>query len=81
MRASVSASNIRAITPGMSVIRYFRIYNRGGQLIYDSPNTRQGWDGTWQGKPQPTGGYVWMVGGTDYLGQSHTAKGTMVLIR
>ncbi len=71
----------RAVTPGMAVIRYFRIYNRNGQLIYDSPNTQEGWDGTWKGQPQPTGGYVWMIGGIDYLGQSHTAKGAMVLIR
>lgn len=38
----------------------FRIYDRWGQLIYDTPFL-PGWDGNFSGSPQPTGAYVYFV--------------------
>lgn len=38
----------------------FRIYNRWGQMVFDNPN-RPGWDGTYGGKPQPTGTYLYFA--------------------
>jgi gliding motility-associated-like protein len=34
------------------------IYNRWGELIYQSQNQHKGWDGMHQGKPVPQGTYV-----------------------
>ncbi len=50
-------------------------------LVFSTSQLGRGWDGTVNGKPQDTGGYVWMVQGTDYTGKLVTKKGTMVLIR
>ena len=36
---------------------------------------------TLNGKPQPVGTYVWLIKGLDYLGNIHSEKGTVVLIR
>ncbi len=33
---------------GMTAIYYFRIYNRYGQLVYNSTDPEKGWDGTWR---------------------------------
>jgi gliding motility-associated-like protein len=71
----------RPIPVGISSIEFFRIYNRNGQLVYSTSKIGQGWDGTVNGKPQDSGGYVWMVRGTDYTGKAIFKKGTMVLIR
>jgi gliding motility-associated-like protein len=71
----------RVIAVGMASIYFFNIYNRYGQLIYSSTDTKEGWDGTFQGKAQPTGTFVWMVKGIDYNGVIHAAKGTVTLIR
>jgi gliding motility-associated-like protein len=71
----------RAIPVGISKLEMFRIYNRNGMLVYSNSRIGEGWDGNLNGKPQPSGGYVWMVEGTDYTGKPMSKKGTMVLIR
>ncbi len=65
-----SSNNIfRPIPVGISKIDYFRVYNRNGMLLYSTSQIGMGWDGTFNGKPQDLGGYVWMVQGTDYTGK------------
>jgi gliding motility-associated-like protein len=71
----------RPIPVGISSMKYFRIYNRWGELIYSTSRMGEGWDGTLNGKPQDSGTYVWMVEGTDYTGRVIFKKGTMILIR
>jgi hypothetical protein len=74
-------SVFRPIPVGIASLEYFRIYNRLGELVYNTSTIGNGWDGTLNGSAQNAGGYVWMVKGTDYLGHVITKKGTMVLIR
>jgi len=76
------ANNIfRPIPVGISKINYFRVYNRNGMLLYNTSQMGMGWDGTFNGKMQDLGGYVWMVQGTDYTGKVVSKKGTVVLVR
>jgi PKD-like domain/CHU_C Type IX secretion signal domain len=74
-------SVFRPIPVGISSLDYFRIYNRVGQLVYNTSAIGSGWDGMLNGTPQSSGGYVWMVRGTDYTGNIITKSGTMVLVR
>lgn len=40
----------------------FRVFNRWGQLIYNGDeNHGEGWDGTYQGVPQPTEVYIYQI--------------------
>jgi len=71
----------RPLPIGMKSITYFRVYNRWGLLMYSSTQSEKGWDGTYHGKPQDPGVYVWMVEGIDYLDKRITKKGSVVLIR
>ncbi|TDW95962.1 Ig-like domain-containing protein [Dinghuibacter silviterrae] len=71
----------RPILVGISSLQFFRVYNRYGQLVYSTSSTETGWDGTVNGKPQPSEAYVWMVQGTTYLGKTIFKKGTVVLMR
>jgi len=58
------------------------IYNRWGQQIFKTNNWKQGWNGTMNGQPQPTGVYVWMLRYTlRDTGQKVERKGTVTLIR
>jgi gliding motility-associated-like protein len=66
---------------GIIEFSYLRIYNRYGQQVYNSSLPKEGWDGTISGRPQPSGVYVWIVRGKDFLGQWHEQKGTFVLVR
>ena len=60
----------------------FRIYNRWGQLVFQTTNWKQGWDGAVNGVQQGTGVYVWFLTYTDRESkQQRTMKGTATLIR
>jgi gliding motility-associated-like protein len=72
---------IRPIAVGMREIKYFRIYNRWGQMVFHTTTNGQGWDGRINGSPQATNVFVWMVSATDYLGNPYFRKGTVTLIR
>lgn len=71
----------RFMPVGMRTIHYFRIYNRYGQMVYNSTDPATGWDGRINGKMQPSGAYVWMLSGIDVFNKPYTLKGTLVLIR
>jgi len=60
----------------------FRIYNRYGQLVFETKDWNKKWDGSINGKLQDTGTYVWMLSYTDKeTGKKYFRKGTTVLIR
>jgi gliding motility-associated-like protein len=60
----------------------FVVFNRWGQKIYSTTNWKQGWNGTQNSLPQPTGTYVWVLSYTDRDTKKRVEqKGTVVLIR
>ncbi|MDB5249300.1 MAG: cell surface protein [Segetibacter sp.] len=72
---------LRPIPVGIKSLNYFRVFNRWGQKIYGTSIIGQGWDGTINGAEQPSGTYIFIAEGTDYLGNHIVKKGTAVLIR
>jgi large repetitive protein len=71
----------RAIPAGISNTVYFRVFNRFGQLMFETNQWLKGWDGNFKGKEQPSGAYVWMIAGTDKDNKKITLKGSVMLIR
>jgi gliding motility-associated-like protein len=60
----------------------FRVYNRFGQVIFETRDWTKKWDGTINGRQQPTGTYVWLLQYIDHdTGTPVVKKGTTVLIR
>jgi gliding motility-associated-like protein len=60
----------------------FRIYNRYGQMVFETTDWTKKWDGKINGKPQASGTYVWMLNYTNQeTGKEIFLKGTSVLIR
>ncbi|HEY6063643.1 MAG TPA: gliding motility-associated C-terminal domain-containing protein [Chitinophagaceae bacterium] len=60
----------------------FKVYNRWGQLVFQSNNWRDKWDGKINGVLQPTAVYVWMLRYTNRdTRQPVFKKGTVTLIR
>jgi gliding motility-associated-like protein len=66
---------------GIASIDFFRIFNRYGELVYETHDPGQGWDGTYRGVKQNAGNYVWWIRGTDRKGEAKLLKGNVVLIR
>ena len=60
----------------------FRVYNRWGQMVFETTNWLKRWDGTIGGSLAPAGTYVWTLSYTDgETGRRIVQKGTSVLIR
>jgi gliding motility-associated-like protein len=60
----------------------FRIYNRYGQIIFETKDWTRKWDGRVKSQLQPSGTYVWTLEYTERDGGKRVAlKGTTVLIR
>ena len=59
-----------------------KIFNRWGQLVFNSTNASNGWDGYFNNLQQPTGSYVWQLNYKDIItGKQMYKTGTVVLIR
>ena len=72
---------LRAIPVGIREFRYFRIFNRWGQLVFQTQDPAKGWDGKINGVKQPTGTFVWMAEAIDYTGNRLNRKGVVTIIR
>lgn len=57
------------------------IYDRSRGILFRTQNIRQGWDGTFNGKPLPFGSYFYIITYYDALGIKHVEKGQITLIR
>jgi len=66
---------------GIRELKYFRVFNRWGQMMYSTTTLQQGWDGKLAGQDQPGGVYTWMVEAITHDGRKITKKGTVTLIR
>jgi gliding motility-associated-like protein len=58
-----------------------RVYNQWGDVIAETHDAQGGWDGTWKGRPQPVGVYVYEAKVTFYNNVVIKRKGTVNLIR
>lgn len=70
-----------AFPVGIREFRFFRVFNRWGQLVFQTREPGKGWDGTFNGTKQPTGTFVWMAEAVDYQGRIINRKGIVTLIR
>lgn len=59
----------------------FRIYNRWGQLVFESADQNQGWDGKYKGVLQPMDTYAYTLEVEFTDGTKATKKGDITLLR
>jgi gliding motility-associated-like protein len=75
------------IRPNIDEITEFSmvVFNRSGELLFETYDVGTGWDGTYKGQPCPQDTYVWMVTwqapGNIKQNSPTTMKGTFVLLR
>jgi gliding motility-associated-like protein len=72
---------LRPFMIGMKSLAYFKIFNRWGELVYQTSTFHAGWDGRLKGLPVQTQTFVWMLEGTGADNRKYNAKGSAVLIR
>jgi gliding motility-associated-like protein/uncharacterized repeat protein (TIGR01451 family) len=73
--------NIKPICVGISTFKYLKIYNRWGNILFESTDASKGWDGRFRGQIQPSDSYIWLVEGIDTNGKEIRKTGTLNLIK
>lgn len=62
-------------------LNYLRIFDRWGQMVFETTDPTEEWDGNVNGKPAPSGVYVWEADGFCLNGQRFQKTGNVTLIR
>ena len=71
----------RPITTGTHEVTAFRVQNRWGQTVFTTGNEQQGWDGSFNGKPQDIGTYFFFMKYKCSNGEYYEEKGEVMLVR
>ena len=58
-----------------------RVYNRLGQLVFETDDINKGWDGTFNGKDQPADTYAYTFKIITFAGEEEFYKGDFKLVR
>jgi len=62
-------------------LKYFRVFNRWGQLVFETNAIGQGWNGIFNGKPQVIDTYTWTAEAIGVDGSTIKRSGNSVLIK
>lgn len=69
------------VMPGIEILSYFRIFNRWGNLVFETNNISTNWDGTFKGLAQPSESYTWFAEGISNLGNKIQRNGQTLILR
>jgi gliding motility-associated-like protein len=58
-----------------------KIYNRSGQIIFESKRPDEGWNGLVNGKPAPVGTYIFSMTAQDLNGKTVSRTGSVTLVK
>jgi len=72
---------LKPIHLGDATLKVFAIYNRWGVKMFETKDINQGWDGTYNGQPQPMGVYIYNLEATTPAGRTFTKQGNVTLVR
>ena len=70
------------ILSGHTEMKELQVYNRWGELVFVSTNRYSGWNGTYKGKPESIGTYVYsFIGFNTINGKTIYKKGNVTVLR
>ncbi|MCH8331190.1 MAG: PKD domain-containing protein, partial [Bacteroidetes bacterium] len=72
---------MRIIYAGLLDLTSFRIFNRWGEVVFETIDANEGWDGTFHGVRQDAGTYVYYVVAKTAEADEQVIKGNFTLIR
>jgi len=71
----------KIVRRGNATVKQFKVFNRWGAEVFSTNNVDEGWNGTWNGNPQPMGVYVFIVEAISPTGRRFYKQGNVTLIR
>lgn len=76
-----SKNDMLFVQTNMATELYLAIYNRWGELVFETTNINQGWDGTYKGKNLDAAVFVYYLKITCLNGEIFEKKGNVTLLR
>lgn len=74
-------SLLKVVHKGIARLKTFAVYNRWGTKVFETADLNAGWDGKYNGEPQPMGVYIYTVEGNTASGKNVAKQGNVTLIR
>ncbi len=72
---------LRAVPVGIKDFKYFKVFNRWGQVVFSTKDPSKGWDGKFNNAIQDGNSFVWIAEGTDVNGKRIQRKGSVTIVR
>ncbi len=72
---------LRPVLFGIKELHYFKIFNRWGQLLFETKNSGDGWDGKLKAVNQSSQVVVWMAEGIGWDEKIYFRRGTSTILR
>jgi gliding motility-associated-like protein len=69
------------LTVNIKELKYFRVFNRWGQMVFETNVIGKGWDGIFKGTPAIMDVYTWTAEAIGLDGKYYKKAGNAVLIR
>ncbi len=66
---------------GIKTFHFLKIFNRWGNLVFQTNNLNQGWDGMLNGVPQEMDAYTYLISYITYKDEPVSKTGSFILIR
>lgn len=72
---------LKIVRLGTANLKRFAVYNRWGVEVFRTADINDGWDGRFNGEPQPMGTYIYAIEATTPSGRTFTKQGNVTLVR
>lgn len=66
---------------GIKQLNFFRVFNRWGQLLFETNDLKNRWDGRFNGVKQPIETYVWVAEAIDLNNKKIIKRGQFILLK
>jgi len=76
-----NSGEFKIVKRGVANLKYFRIFNRWGNKVFETTDINQGWDGSYNGKAQPVGVYIYSIEAITSTGQPFRKEGNLTLLK
>lgn len=71
----------KIVRRGFATLKTFAVFNRWGNKVFETTDINQGWDGRYNGAPQPEGVYIYHIEAVTATGKPFIKTGNVTLIR
>lgn len=74
-------NTFKIVRRGIATLKSYTIFNRWGNKVFETTNIDEGWDGMFNGTPQPQGVYIYSIEALTNTGRPVNKQGNVTLIR